>query len=691
MPERERVFLDAAAVVGEPFEPQLAASVAQLSLEEGLAALDELLACDLVRSTAAPARFRFRHPLVRRGVYEATRGGWRLAAHARAAAALAERGAGPAERAHHVEQSASRGDDEAIELLLSAGRSAGARAPGAAVRWFDAALRLLPAGDAERRMGIWLALASAHRSLGQLVDCRAALLEALELLPADASMPRVRLTAACAAVEHWQGMHEEATRRLFRAWEEVAGEATAEATSLQIELSIDGLYEHDFEQNFEMGSGALGTARTLGDPSLIVTAASALALGQAASGRVAAAREHRAEALAEVERMSDAELVDRLEMFVYLGRAETHLEHYDDAIAHAQRAVSIARAIAAGRPVVALLLLQPYPMQMRGRVAESTEVAETAVEVARLLAIPHMLFWALHELAWARYYAGDLDGTIEAAEESVHLGGRMAAGTMPSAHGGAGWALAVARFELGDVAGGLSLMLDLAGEDMESWAPVDRNFSREQLALAELAAGNLEAAAAIADRAEEAAAALTLQMPTLLAARTRAAVQLAGGDAAGALAAAERSVEAGTAIGARLQVAASSCVVGRALGELGERERAIEVLRGAERELDECASARMRDEARRELRRLGARNETRGRAPAGHSGLEALTKRELEVSELVTDRMTNKEIAARLFLSERTVESHVRNVFHKLGVSSRVELARLVERERAAQRPAPAE
>ena len=65
----------------------------------------------------------------------------------------------------------------------------------------------------------------------------------------------------------------------------------------------------------------------------------------------------------------------------------------------------------------------------------------------------------------------------------------------------------------------------------------------------------------------------------------------------------------------------------------------------------------------------------------GDSGIESLSTREREVAELVRDRKTNKLIAADLFLSEKTIESHLRNIFFKLEVSSRVEVARAVERE----------
>ena len=81
----------------------------------------------------------------------------------------------------------------------------------------------------------------------------------------------------------------------------------------------------------------------------------------------------------------------------------------------------------------------------------------------------------------------------------------------------------------------------------------------------------------------------------------------------------------------------------------------------------------------RELRRLGHRvlRPARERTPGA---LAPLTAREREIAELVAAGRTNREVAEQLVLSTRTIEAHLRNIYGKLDVRSRVELARAVQR-----------
>ena len=90
--------------------------------------------------------------------------------------------------------------------------------------------------------------------------------------------------------------------------------------------------------------------------------------------------------------------------------------------------------------------------------------------------------------------------------------------------------------------------------------------------------------------------------------------------------------------------------------------------------LDAMGMAAFAARARRELRATGERARLRGpEAP------EVLTPQEEQIAGLVAGHLTNREIAARLFLSASTVEYHLRKIFRKLGVTSRAQLARTID------------
>src|SRR5205823_8543327 len=170
-----RRVVGGAAVAGDPFEPELAAAAANASEAEAMDAVDELLQLDLIRDTDVPRRFRFRHPLVRRAVYETTPAGWRLGAHERCAQALASRGAAAARRAHHVQRSAREGDADAAAVPREAGEAAVRRAPASAAPAFADALRLLPHAAVEERIELLRARSGVLTAVGRFVDSHAAL------------------------------------------------------------------------------------------------------------------------------------------------------------------------------------------------------------------------------------------------------------------------------------------------------------------------------------------------------------------------------------------------------------------------------------------------------------------------------------------------------------------------------------
>ncbi len=349
-----RRVLQGAAVAGDPFEPELAAAAAGVDEPTAIIAFDELLALGLVRATDVPRRFRFRHPLVRRAVYEEAPAGWLLGAHERCAHTLAARGASTAKRAHHVEQSARHGDADALALLKDAGLGAMLRAPSSGERWISAALRLLPEGaPPQERIDLLLPRAGALAALGRLEEAHADLLESVA--PGAVGGGR----AARAARHRLRGRRAAPRPPRRRACAPAVGARRAARRRSRPMPSRSCSSSRRTRCSRAAGrpsatgpARALAGARQLEHRPLIAAALGMLTLGRAMSGAIADAEASCAEASALLATMSDEELSERIDAAAFLAAGETYLDRYDDAFRHATRARALGRATGSTHPTL---------------------------------------------------------------------------------------------------------------------------------------------------------------------------------------------------------------------------------------------------------------------------------------------------------------------------------------------------
>lgn len=144
--------------------------------------------------------------------------------------------------------------------------------------------------------------------------------------------------------------------------------------------------------------------------------------------------------------------------------------------------------------------------------------------------------------------------------------------------------------------------------------------------------------------------------------RSSGAVLLAQGDAHGAIAFLRESWNLWCDLQVPYEAARVRCLIARALSELGDEENAALEIHAAEETFERLGASV-------DLARIHASSSN------GKSNGSPLTDREMEVLRLVASGMTNRRIAAKLFISEKTVARHLSNIFNKLNIDSRTAAA----------------
>jgi DNA-binding CsgD family transcriptional regulator len=649
----------AAAVLGDSFRAELAPQLAQLSDAEADVALEALDRSGLVLQTAAGS-LRFVHPLFRQALYDDLGAAQRGLLHARAFTLLADRGL-DAEAAEHAIQAGLAGDPQAISLLERVGRSAlRAGALETAVTVLQAAAGL--AGE-HATAGLLASLADALTFADRPAEAAHACNRALSR-PGLQPMTRAGVLRRLARALVYTGAFPAAADRFE---ESIVLTAQADpGTTVRTYLAY-GLaawlcagprqahrvmtrarqatrpYDHALRR--QVDAAWAYSALETGDPR-------GLELAKAAACSV----ESDPSSWAVDARSAWGALITYANTAKYTERLAESDHFYRVALQAAEQAGAVGT-----QATVAIARTETLTRQLR--IAEAAQMAERGARLTELVPLAGPLSAATR--AGALLQAGrlqDSEACISGAEPTVKAIGAWSAWLWLSYF--RGWRLvAEGRFaEASQVYAGMEAMTRRVGLG----EPCEVPWAGHAIA-AYVGCGRQRDALRVISWLDGCARRLPCRWPRIAAATGRARLAEAAGDHSGADAYFREALDLYSQTDLPMERLQTLLEYGRILRRSGEPTRARPLLAQAHQLATDGGAVWLASQASQELKVAGGRR--RSRAEPG-----ALTPQEQRVAELAAARLSNKEIANRLYVSVKTIEAHLQRIYAKLGIHSRKEL-----------------
>jgi DNA-binding CsgD family transcriptional regulator len=620
--------------------------------------LEQAVAAGIV--TLEDSRVTFRHPLFAAAVYESASQDERRHVHQLLARFVSD----VEQRARHQAMGAVGPDADVADLLADAAEHARRRgAPETAAELVEHAKALTPADQTVVRQRRTIQGAEYAFHAGDLAAARDAL---LSMLAEECEGPqRADALRLLGEIRYMGDSFSEGIELLEEALKHAPDDHAIQG-EIELRLAFGALATADYDAAAQHAHRALEHAEQAADPTLLAeTLASVAGVDVLVGRRVDDAKIARALNLEDPHRP--------VSVMMRPSRVAAYLEFYAGHLSASDRLLeALRRRIIDGGEETEVPYVDSYLIWSacwRGDLNAAAAYADEALDAANRTGSESLRSAALGFAALPPAFAGDSGLVAARADEAVELAGRT--GRRLSVRW-ASWALALVALAQDnpkaahDALGPLAA--PLAGRGIPE--PIRAFFVPDEIT-ALIGIGALDAAERLLDQFQEAAERMERAWALMLSDRCRALLLAARGDLAAASASAHAALTRCADLELRFEVARTLLVAGQLERRRRRRGAAADYLVQARDFFDQAGAELWAARARTELARLGH----------GRSAPTQLTPTEARVAELTASGLTNKEVAAQLFISAKTVEANLARIYRKLNIRSRAELgARLVSK-----------